>query len=216
MEFVLQYLDMVLHIDRHLGGLFEHYGAWVYVILSGIVFCETGLVITPFLPGDSMLFAVGALGGIGLLNPWLAFSLITLAAIAGDNVNYWFGRKIGPAIFLRETSKIFNKKYLFQAQAFYEHHGGKTLVIARFVPFIRTFAPFVAGIGRMHYARFMAFSVGGGLLWTGSLIGAGVFFGNLPIVRDNFGLVVIFIIFMSAIPAVIEFFRARSRYKKGL
>ncbi len=214
MDIILQYVDFVLHVDRHLGGLFNQYGSLIYLILAGIVFCETGLVVTPFLPGDSLLFAVGALGGAGLIDPWLAFFLITAAAICGDNANYWLGRKVGPAVFVRETSRLLNKKYLFKAQAFYEHHGGKTVVIARFVPIIRTFAPFVAGIGRMSYKRFLAYSLGGGILWTGTFISAGVFFGNLPAVRSNFGLVIIAIIIVSVMPAVIEFLRQRRLHRK--
>lgn len=215
MDILLQYVDFILHVDRHLGGLFEHYGAWIYLILAAIVFCETGLVVTPFLPGDSLLFAVGALGGAGLIDPWLAFVLLMVAAICGDNVNYWLGRKVGPAVFVRETSRLLNKKHLFHAQAFYEHHGGTTIIIARFVPIIRTFAPFVAGIGRMRYRRFLAYSLGGGMLWTGSFIALGAFFGNLPVVRENFGLAVIAIIIISVLPAIFEFLRARGRAKKA-
>jgi Uncharacterized membrane-associated protein len=214
-DILLQYMDFILHVDRHLGGLFEHYGTWIYFILAGIVFCETGLVVTPFLPGDSLLFAVGALAGAGLIDPWLAFFLLMAAAICGDNVNYWLGRKVGPAVFVRETSRLLNKKHLFHAQAFYEHHGGKTIIIARFVPIVRTFAPFVAGIGRMNYRRFLAYSLGGGILWTGSFIALGVFFGNLPVVRENFGLAVIAIIIISVMPAVIEILRARRRQGKA-
>jgi membrane-associated protein len=214
MDFLLQYADIILHIDRHLGGLFEHYGTWIYFILAAVVFCETGLVVTPFLPGDSLLFAVGALAGAGLVDPWLACGLLMLAAICGDNVNYWLGRKVGPAVFVRETSRLLNKKHLFHAQAFYEHHGGKTIIIARFVPIVRTFAPFVAGIGHMRYSRFLSYSLAGGLLWTGGLIAAGYFFGNLPAVRQNFGLVVIAIIVVSVLPAVVEFLKTRSRMKQ--
>ncbi|MES9994910.1 DedA family protein [Desulfovibrio aminophilus] len=215
MDILLQYMDFILHVDRHLGGLFEHYGTWIYFILAGIVFCETGLVVTPFLPGDSLLFAVGALAGAGLIDPWLAFFLLMTAAICGDNVNYWLGRKVGPAVFVRETSRLLNKKHLFHAQAFYEHHGGKTIIIARFVPIVRTFAPFVAGIGRMNYRRFLSYSLAGGMLWTGSFIALGVFFGNLPVVRENFGLAVIAIIIISVMPAVIEILRARRRQRKA-
>lgn len=214
MDLILQYADFILHIDRHLGLLFEQYGTLLYFILAGVVFCETGLVVTPFLPGDSLLFAVGALGGAGLIDPWLACGLITAGAIVGDNTNYWLGRRLGPAVFTRETSRLLNKKHLFHAQAFYEHHGGKTIVIARFVPIIRTFAPFVAGIGRMRYSRFLTYSLGGGILWTGLLIGAGYYFGNIPFVRRNFGLVIIAIIIISLVPACVEFLRTRARMRK--
>ncbi len=209
MEFIKHLIDIVLHLDKHLGWLVGEYQGWAYAILFLIIFCETGLVVTPFLPGDSLLFALGALSATGHLNPILLCLILMCAAIIGDNLNYWIGRTIGAKLFTSEDSKLFNKQYLTRTEKFYGKYGAKTVVIARFVPIVRTFAPFVAGFGRMHYPKFLAFSVAGGILWICGLVALGFFFGNLPIVKNNFGLVIIAIIFISVLPAVIEALRAR-------
>lgn len=209
MDILLSLVDLLLHIDKYLNQVVTSYGAWTYLILFLIVFCETGLVVTPFLPGDSLLFTIGALCGAGFLNIWWVLPLLCVAAIAGDTVNYWIGHRVGPAVFTRETSRLLNKGYLFRAQQFYEHHGGKTIIIARFVPIIRTFAPFVAGIGRMHYGRFLLYNVVGGLFWVGSLTGLGLAFGNMELVKKNFTLVIYLIILVSILPGVIEVLRQR-------
>jgi membrane-associated protein len=209
MDILLTVVDFLLHVDVYLNQIVTHYGPWTYLILSLIIFCETGLVVTPFLPGDSLLFTIGALCGAGFLDIRLILVLLPLSAIAGDTANYWLGRRVGPAVFTRETSRLLNKAYLFRAQQFYDHHGGKTIIMARFVPIIRTFAPFVAGIGRMPYPRFMAYSVSGGLFWVGSLSGLGLAFGNMELVKKNFTLVIYLIILVSILPGVIELMRQR-------
>lgn len=188
-------------------------GLWVYVLMFAIVFCETGLVVLPFLPGDSLLFALGALGAIpGIaLNLWLMAGLLILAAFLGDALNYAIGRRLGPAVFHREDSRWLNRKHLAAAHAFYEKYGGKTIILARFVPIVRTFAPFVAGIGQMHYPRFAAFNLVGAVLWVGSMMGAGRLFGGIPWVQRNFEAVIVAIIVISVLPAVVEFLRSRSR-----
>src|SRR6201991_2052846 len=190
-----QLLDFVLHIDRHLLEFVQEYGTWVYGILFAIVFAETGLVVTPFLPGDSLLFAIGALGarGIGINLP-LITALLIVAAILGDAVNYWIGYKLGPAVFKREDSKLLNKKHLVKAQEFYEKYGGKTIILARFVPIVRTFAPFVAGVGRMNFFRFWIYNVIGGIAWVLICVGAGRLFGNIPFVKKNFEVVIVAIV----------------------
>ncbi|MFP5441895.1 MAG: DedA family protein [Gammaproteobacteria bacterium] len=202
-------IDFILHVDTHLKDLILTYGLWVYAILFLIVFCETGLVVTPFLPGDSLLFAAGALAALGLLDPWLVSGLIIIAAFCGDNVNYWLGRKIGPRVFDRDDSLFFRRSYLEKTEQYYNRYGSRTVIIARFVPIVRTFAPFVAGIGRMPYPRYIGFSALGSLLWVVVCVGAGWFFGNLPLVRDNFTLVVLGIIGVSVLPAVVEVIRHR-------
>ena len=209
MDLLKKLIDLVLHLDQHLGWLVGQYQGWTYAILFLIIFCETGLVVTPFLPGDSLLFALGALAANGSLNVVLLGILLMCAAIIGDNLNYWIGRTIGAKLFTSEDSKLFNKSYLERTEKFYDKYGTKTVVIARFVPIVRTFAPFVAGFGRMNYAKFLSFSVMGGILWICGLLGLGYFFGNLPFVKNNFGLVIIAIIFISILPAVIEAIRAR-------
>ena len=209
MDILLVFVDFLLHIDKYLNQMVTHYGLWTYLILCVIIFCETGLVITPFLPGDSLLFTIGAMCGAGFLDIGWVIALLSVSAVIGDTLNYWIGRRVGPAVFTRETSRLLNKAYLFRAQQFYEHHGGKTIIIARFVPVIRTFAPFVAGIGRMRYARFISYSVFGGLFWVGSLSGLGLAFGNLPFVKKNFTLVIYAIIVLSVLPGVIEYMRQR-------
>jgi membrane-associated protein len=205
--------DLVLHVDRHLNDWAGALGPWLYVILFLIIFCETGLVVTPHLPGDSLLFAVGALASregspihIGLVTV-----LLCVAAILGDTVNYSIGFRLGPRVFSREKSRWFHKKHLERAQRFYEQYGAKTIVLARFMPIVRTFAPFVAGIGRMNYRRFAFYNVAGGIIWCVSFLSAGYFFADLPVVQKNFHLVILGIIVLSCIPPAIEFFRARRK-----
>lgn len=211
MEYVKQAVDFVLHLDRHLDGLVTQFGPWLYVILFLIVFCETGLVVTPILPGDSLLFAVGALTAReGGLNFWIVVVSLSVAAILGDTVNYWIGYFLGDKV-QKRFPRIVKPEYLARTHNFYERYGGKTIIIARFVPIVRTFAPFVAGVGRMTYSRFMMFNVTGALLWIGLLVPAGYFFGNWKIVRENFSLVVLVIIFLSILPGVIEYWRERRR-----
>ena len=185
------------------------YGLWIYLILFLIIFCETGLVVTPFLPGDSLLFVAGAVAAGGGMNAHLLFAVLALASFSGDNTNYWIGRFAGPRIFSRQGSVLFNPAHLDRTHRFYEKYGGKTVLIARFVPIVRTFAPFVAGMGRMTYAHFAAFAFAGAILWIGLLVYAGYLFGNLPIVRNNLSLVIIAIVLVSILPGVIEFLRGR-------
>ncbi len=214
MELLRKFIDLVLHLDKHLDGLIQQYGPWVYVILFLIIFCETGLVVTPILPGDSLLFAVGAMAAReNSLNIWILLATLTIAAILGDTVNYWIGKYSGEKLTQR-FPKLIKKEYLDKTHAFYERYGGKTIIIARFVPIVRTFAPFVAGAGKMTYGKFMSFNVAGALLWMGTLLPAGYFFGNFPIVKNNFGLVVIGIIIVSILPAVVEIIRERNRIKR--
>ena len=208
MELVAQLWDIVVHLDRHLQWLVANYGVWIYVILFAIVFAETGLVVTPFLPGDSLLFVCGALAAVGGLDMTLLVVVLISAAVIGDSVNYSFGRWLGPRVF-REDRKWLNRKHLDRTHEFYERHGGKTIVIARFVPIIRTYAPFVAGIGAMDYARFLAYNVGGAVLWVVSLGYAGYFFGNIPWVKQNLSLVILGIIVLSMVPLVVEYLRHR-------
>jgi len=200
-------LSFVLQIDDHLFSLVEQYGAWLYLILFVVVFCETGLVVTPFLPGDSLLFATGAVLGAGFLSYPLAVLILLAAAIIGDAVNYAIGRHVGPAIFKRET-RFLNKNHLLQAHAFYAKHGGKAIILARFIPIVRTFAPFVAGIARMNRAHFFLYNIAGALLWVFSLVTAGYFLGNIPVVKANFSLVIYGIVIVSVLPIAIELVKA--------
>jgi len=210
-ELSAQLIDVAIHLDRYLGVFLAEYGAWIYLLLFLIVFAETGLVVTPFLPGDSLLFVAGALAAAGGLDlAWMMTVMVT-AAILGDSVNYGIGSYLGPKVFHWEDSRFFRREYLDRTHQFYERHGGKTIVIARFVPVIRTFAPFVAGIGRMHYGRFLLFNIGGALLWVVSLSLAGYYFGNLPVVRQNLTLVILGIILISIMPGIIEYLRYRYR-----
>jgi len=212
MELIKQLIDFILHIDSHMAEIIRSYGVWTYAILFLIIFCETGFVVTPFLPGDSLLFACGALAAsTGALDPALLIVLLSIAAIAGDTVNYWIGAYIGPKAFTKEDSRFFKKKYLIQTHEFYEKYGGKTIIIARFMPIVRTFAPFVAGIGKMTYPKFLAYNVIGGIVWIASFTLLGYFFGNIPIVKRNFTLVIIAIIILSILPSVIEVIRHRRR-----
>lgn len=209
MDWFLNFADILLHLDRYLDLVIRDYGAWTYAILIFIIFCETGLVITPFFPGDSLLFATGTFAALGSLKVgWIAFSL-GLAAVAGDSTNYWIGYFAGPKVFHKEKSRLFNKEYLARTQRFYDKYGKKTIILCRFVPIIRTFAPFVAGIGRMPYRIFLSFSVIGTVLWISAFVFGGYFFGNIPVVRKNFTLVIMGIILVSVLPGVIEFFRHR-------
>ena len=211
MEFFSQMVDFVLHIDHHLDQIIRTYGTWTYLLLFGIVFCETGLVVTPFLPGDSLLFAVGTFAARGSLDLITSLTVLASASIIGDTVNYVIGRRVGPAVFQKKESRLFNPAHLVRAHHFYEKYGAKTIVLARFLPILRTFAPFVAGIGRMRYPKFLAFSVAGSATWVGLFVLAGYFFGNIPIVRDHFSIVIMVIIAMSVVPVVSEFIRHRGR-----
>jgi membrane-associated protein len=215
MEVIKRLADAILHMDRHLGEIIDKIGVgWVYVLLFAIIFCETGLVVTPILPGDSLLFTVGALCGVHILNLPLILILLSIAAVAGDNVNYWVGYKIGPRVF-KEDRKWLNRQHLEQTHSFYEKYGGKTLVIARFLPIIRTFAPFVAGIGKMSFVKFTTWNVAGGLLWVWSVTLLGYWFGNRDFVKKNFGVVILAIIFISILPAVFEIVRAKMKKKNS-
>jgi membrane-associated protein len=202
-------VDVVLHLDRHLSGVIQEYGAWTYLILAVIVFCETGLVVTPFLPGDSLLFAVGTFAAIGALDLGGASLLLFAAAVLGDAVNYAIGQRAGPRIFYSGESRWLNREHLERTRRFYDRYGPVTIVLARFVPIVRTFAPFVAGIGRMSYRRFAAYNVAGAALWVVLCVGAGYLFGNIPVVRENFSLVVLAIVVISVIPAAVELWRQR-------
>jgi len=211
MELITAFIDIVLHLDRHLQVLIQNYGAWIYLILFLIIFCETGLVVTPFLPGDSLLFVAGALAATGAMYVHGLFALLVAASFMGDNTNYWIGRYAGPRVFSREKSWLFNPSHIKRTQQFYERHGGKTVAIARFVPIVRTFAPFVAGIGKMVYSRFLFYSFAGAVFWIGSLVYAGYYFGNIPWVKQNLSLVIIGIIILSIMPGIIEFAKSRMR-----
>jgi len=208
-ELLASFADIVLHLDRHLQWLVANYGPWIYAILFAIVFCETGLVVAPFLPGDSLLFVVGALAAAGGMDIATVMTVLVAAALTGDNVNYWIGRWAGPKVFRAEESRWFSRRYLERTHAFYARHGGKAIIIARFVPIVRTYVPFVAGIGTMSYARFLGFSVAGALLWVVSLCLAGYWFGNIPLVKDNLGVVIVIIVAVSVTPIALEFLRAR-------
>lgn len=204
------FIEFVLHMDEHLPVIVNSIGGWTYLALFLVIFIETGVVIMPFLPGDSLLFAAGAVAALPETNlsTVLLFVLLATAAVLGDTANYWIGHFVGPKVF-RTGSRWFKKEHLDRTQAFYEKHGGKTIFLARFIPIIRTFAPFVAGIGHMRYGYFFSYNVIGGIVWTGLFLGAGHFFGNLPIVKENFSLVIIAIIVISLVPAVIEYLKGR-------
>ena len=202
-DFVKRVIGYFLHLDVHLGELIRDYGTSTYAILFAIIFAETGLVVMPLLPGDSLLFAAGAFAALGALDPWILFGLLSVAAILGDTVNYWIGARVGPKAFSGNI-RFLKKSYLDRTHAFYEKYGAKTIVIARFVPIVRTFAPFVAGIGGMNYATFITYNVVGGVAWVGVCVWAGYFFGNIPVVKENFTLVIFAIIGISVLPVVIE------------
>lgn len=209
MHFVMQFFDFLLHIDIHLDTFIQIYGEFSYALFFLIIFLETGLVVTPFLPGDTLLFVAGAFASRGVLSAPLLFALLSIAAIAGDTVNYWIGNILGPKIFHKENVRFLNRKYMESAHNFYEKYGGKTIVIARFIPIIRTFAPFVAGIGKMNYGRFLLYNIAGGIGWVAIFIFGGFYFGNMPQVKENFTLVIFAIIVISILPAFIEYLRNR-------
>lgn len=209
-------IDFILHVEVHLTTFIENHGTLVYILLFAIVFAETGLVVTPFLPGDSLLFAVGALAAQGLMEWEIVVPLLLVAAILGDTVNYHIGKWLGPKVFQYESNFFFKREHLIKAHAFYEKYGGRAIVLARFVPIVRTFAPFVAGVGTMNYSKFAFYNVFGAFVWVGLFVGGGYFFGNLPIVQDNMKLVIGGIIVVSVLPIVWEFWRARRNAKKDL
>ena len=215
MEFLQYLIDLFLHLDKHLQEIISHYDTLTYLILFVVIFAETGFVFTPFLPGDSLLFAAGTFAALGSLNVHLLFLLLAVAAVTGNTTNYWIGKFLGAKLFER-NSRFLNKDYLDKTHKFYEKHGGKTIIITRFVPIIRTFAPFVAGMGAMTYSKFSVYNIAGGVLWCASFIYGGYFFGNLPIVKNNYSIVVIAIIFISLLPAIIEFVRHKISNKKSL
>lgn len=204
-------IDLILHLDQYLNLLVSNYGTWIYAILFLVIFCETGLVVTPFLPGDSLLFIAGAVSAGGAMDPWLLGGLLMVAAISGDSLNYVIGRTAGERLFSNPQSKIFRRDYLQRTHEFYDRHGGKTVTLARFLPIVRTFAPFVAGVGRMPYPRFLAFSVLGTILWVGGLVTLGYFFGNVPFIKQNLSLMVIAIIGLSLLPMLISVVRRHFR-----
>lgn len=209
METIKYLIDLFLHLDVHLGNIITQYGTITYIILFAVIFCETGLVVTPFLPGDSLLFAVGTFAAIGKLDIYIVFLILAVAAIIGDTVNYWVGHFIGPKIFEQEKIKFLKKEHLERTHQFYEKHGGVTIIIARFIPIIRTFAPFVAGIGAMTYPKFILYNIIGGVLWVSLFVFGGFFFGNLSFVKNNFSVVIIVIVLISVLPGVIEYFRQK-------
>lgn len=213
MTILQQFLDIILHLDIHLATLAAEYGVWLYGILFLVIFCETGLVVTPFLPGDSLLFAAGSLCAISELSVLVVVPLLIAAAVIGDSTNYWIGRGFGLQLFKNKDSRIFKQKYLDQTEQFYQKHGVKTVVLARFMPIIRTFAPFVAGIGRMNYQRFLSFSVLGSILWIGSFSFGGFFFGNIPFFKKNFTLVIVAIMVISLMPGIISYVQQKRRAK---
>ena len=210
MDLILTLIDIFLHLDEFLGEIIRTYGAWTYLLLFLIIFMETGLVVTPFLPGDSLIFAAGTFAALGYMNIGLLFLLLATAAILGDTVNYWIGHYIGPRAFSGNV-RFLKKEYMDRTHAFYEKHGGKTIILARFVPIVRTFAPFVAGVGAMSYGKFISYNIIGGLAWVTSFLFLGYFFGNLPFVQKNFEFVVIAIVLISVLPAVIEYLKERAR-----
>jgi len=212
MELITFFIDFILHLDEHLSTIISQYGTWTYAILFMIVFMETGFVVTPFLPGDSLLFAAGSFAALGALNHWIIIGLLCIAAIIGDTINYWIGSYIGDRAFSGKIRWL-KQEYLIKTQQFYEKHGGKTIILARFVPIIRTFAPFVAGVGTMSYGRFVTYNVVGGIVWVTGFTLLGYYFGNLPFVQKNFELVIFAIIAISFIPPVMEFFKARAELK---
>ncbi len=214
MDFILQLVDIFLHIDEYLGDIIRDYGVWTYLLLFIVIFMETGLVVTPFLPGDSLIFAAGTFAAMGYMEVGLLFALLFAAAFLGDTANYWIGHTLGPRAFSGEIpllKKVLKKEYLDKTHAFYEKHGGKTIILASFVPIVRTFAPFVAGVGAMTYKKFISYNIIGGLAWVAIFLFLGFFFGNLPFVQKHFEFVVIAIVLISVLPAVVEYFKERAR-----
>jgi len=213
-KIVKTFIDVILHLDTYLTLIIQNYGTWTYGILFFIIFCETGLVFTPFLPGDSILFATGALASIGSMNIFGLYAIFLLAAVLGDTTNYHIGKKIGTGIMEKENMRFINKEYLNRAQSFYDRYGSMTIVIGRFIPIIRTFVPFVAGIGKMKYSKFITYNFFGGFLWVTLMLGLGYFFGSLPFIKDHFSVVTIAIIVISVIPAIVTFFSERAKIAK--
>lgn len=213
MEIVSYLVDLFLHLDKHLAELISQYGTWTYAILFLVIFCETGLVIAPFLPGDSLLFATGALAATGALDPNIAFALMALASVLGDNTNYTIGRFIGPRAF-SGNGRFLKREYLEKTQHFYDKYGGRTIIVGRFLPIIRTFAPFVAGVAKMDRRKYVPFTVIGAVFWVGLFVYAGYFFGSLPFVKNNFSIVIVVIILISAVPAILEVIRQRLNRNK--
>ena len=213
MELLTQFIDIVLHLDKYLAMLVAQYGPWIYGILFAIIFCETGLVVTPFLPGDSLLFVAGGLAAAGGMNLGLLCLTLFSAAVLGDNVNYWIGRTVGPRVFKWEQSRFFNRRAFDSTHAYFEKHGGKTIIIARFLPLVRTFAPFVAGVAAMNYRRFLPLDILGGVLWIGSLTVAGYFFANIPFIKNNLSLFIVGIVAISLAPLAIAWVRSRAQTK---
>ena len=213
MDLILKVIDIFVHLDVYLSNILADYGTWTYAILFLVIFLETGFVVTPFLPGDSLLFAAGTFAALGSFNPVLLALLLIIAAILGDTVNYWIGSKVGEKVFTTEIKWI-KKEYILKTQEFFAKHGGKTIFLARFVPIIRTFAPFVSGVGKMSYGYFLSYNIIGGITWVAIFVTAGFFFGNIPIIKENFSLVIIAIIILSLVPAGIEAFKSRSEKKE--
>jgi membrane-associated protein len=214
MEVITTLIEFFLHVDEYLAEIIAQYGVWTYALLFLIIFLETGLVVTPFLPGDSLLFAAGSFAGLGVLNPWILALLLSIAAILGDTVNYWIGHYIGPKAF-SGNFRFLKKEYLDKTHEFYEKHGGKTIILARFVPIVRTFAPFVAGVGAMTYSKFIIYNVVGGILWVNIFVWLGYFFGTLPFVQKNFELAIIAIVLISVVPMIYEFLKAKWEARKA-
>lgn len=214
MNYIKGLIDFILHLDKYLSIIIQNYGVLTYVFLFLIVFCETGLVVIPFLPGDSLIFAAGAFAALGSFNVITLFLILCIAAIGGDTVNYFIGKTIGHKLYT-SNSRFIKKEYLDKTQAFYEKHGGKTIILARFIPIIRTFAPFVAGLGEMHYPRFISFNFIGGITWVGLFTFLGYFFGNLPAVKDNFSFVIFAIIFISILPGVFGYLNSKFKKEKA-
>lgn len=212
MDFLTFAIDLFLHLDKHLAEIISRYGTWTYALLFFVIFMETGFVVTPFLPGDSLLFAAGTFAALGSLNIYLLAGLLIAAAILGDTANYWIGHTLGERAY---QSRWIKKEYLDRTHAFFEKHGGKTIFLARFVPIVRTFAPFVAGVGRMSYGYFISYNIFGGIVWVALFTFAGYFFGNIPFIKHNFSLVILAIIFISVLPMVVEFWRSRQEKKRA-
>ncbi len=212
MDFLTFAIDLFLHLDKHLAEIISRYGTWTYALLFFVIFMETGFVVTPFLPGDSLLFAAGTFAALGSLNVYLLAGLLMAAAILGDTANYWIGHTLGERAY---QSRWVKKEYLDRTHAFFEKHGGKTIFLARFVPIVRTFAPFVAGVGRMSYGYFISYNIFGGIVWVALFTFAGYFFGNIPFIKHNFSLVILAIIFISVLPMVVEFWRSRQEKKRA-
>jgi membrane-associated protein len=215
MELLTFLWDLAVHLDQHLAALLQQYGLWIYALLFVIVFCETGLVVTPFLPGDSLIFVAGALWAAAGMDARILATTLIAAALCGDNVNYWAGRFLGPKVFRWEDSVFFSRKAMAKTHAYYERFGGRTVILARFVPLVRTFAPFVAGVGTMPYLRFLAFSVAGAALWVISLVTAGYYFGNVPLVKNNLAVVIFAIVALSVAPIGVELVRAGLRASRA-